>query len=280
MRKSGFTLIELLVVIGVIALLVGLLLPALSGARQRARGVVCQARLRQWATVTMLYLADYDGCIPIDRGLEAGVSLLRGLHTGSHADPNSGRRFHPVATERIACCPAATKTTGVLGLTSTSNGEIYLQCDRGGTFAAWKITWPRPSFRGSYGVNSHVFSLTFEGPAPLRVEIGKTRYRQIAGLRGRSRIPFMLDATMPTCDHHPKRSPPAEEPGNFAGHCINRHNGTINSLFLDWSVRPVGLKELWTLKWDYEYDTRGPWTRAGGGKPEDWPRWMRGFRDY
>jgi len=66
-------------------------------------------------------------------------------------------------------------------------------------------------------------------------------------------------------------------PGSF---CINRHGGYVNSLFLDWSVRKVGLKELWTLKWSGDFDTAGRWTKAGGVKPEDWPRWMRKFRDY
>jgi prepilin-type processing-associated H-X9-DG protein len=61
--------------------------------------------------------------------------------------------------------------------------------------------------------------------------------------------------------------------------CINRHNGHINVLFLDWSVRKVGLKELWILKWDSDWDTAGPWTKAGGVQPEDWPQWMRSFKD-
>jgi len=70
--------------------------------------------------------------------------------------------------------------------------------------------------------------------------------------------------------------------------CMNRHNGYINGLFLDWSVRKIGLKELWTLKWysDFDtwysddFDTSNSWTRAGGVQPEDWPEWMRNFKDY
>jgi prepilin-type processing-associated H-X9-DG protein len=62
--------------------------------------------------------------------------------------------------------------------------------------------------------------------------------------------------------------------------CINRHDGGINSLFLDGSVRKVGLKELWTLKWHGKYDTANIWTMAGGVKPENWPQWMRRFKDY
>ena len=62
--------------------------------------------------------------------------------------------------------------------------------------------------------------------------------------------------------------------------CIDRHDAGINGLFLDWSVRKAGLKELWTLKWQPGYNTCGPWTKAGGVKAEDWPAWMRRFKDY
>jgi hypothetical protein len=54
----------------------------------------------------------------------------------------------------------------------------------------------------------------------------------------------------------------------------------VNGLFLDWSVRKVGLKELWTLKWNRQYDTTNVWTKAGGVQPDDWPEWMRNFKDY
>ena len=62
--------------------------------------------------------------------------------------------------------------------------------------------------------------------------------------------------------------------------CISRHNERINMLFMDWSTREVGLKELWTLKWHKTFNTAGLWTRAGGAVPTDWPLWMRNFTDY
>jgi len=61
---------------------------------------------------------------------------------------------------------------------------------------------------------------------------------------------------------------------------IDRHNGFVNFLFMDWSVRHVGLKENWTLKWHRGYVTSGPYTTAGGARPEDWPVWLRRYKDY
>lgn len=62
--------------------------------------------------------------------------------------------------------------------------------------------------------------------------------------------------------------------------CIDRHDGHVNHLFADWSVRKVGLKELWKLKWHRTFNTAGRWTRAGGATSKGWPAWMRRFRDY
>ena len=67
---------------------------------------------------------------------------------------------------------------------------------------------------------------------------------------------------------------------NMARFCVNRHDARVNGVFLDWSVKKIGLKELSTFKWHREYVTTGPWTRFGGVTSENWPEWMRSFKEY
>src|SRR5438552_18568155 len=77
-RRHGFTLVELLVVIGIIAVLIGVLLPALNKARQNAKRVECAAYLRQIGVASINYANDNKSWLPPFRN-NAGETTLQNL---------------------------------------------------------------------------------------------------------------------------------------------------------------------------------------------------------
>jgi prepilin-type N-terminal cleavage/methylation domain-containing protein len=293
--ERAFTLIELLVVIAVIALLMAILIPALHRARNQARAVACQSNLRQWAMTLAAYTEAHEGRFPSDLTGQAALWLLRGMFIGD-TDPNADHgALHGFHTKGIGLCPMATRPSvpGTHGgfsevfIPSAGEQAVRIQGYSGWVNEAWQVLKPSPPFIGSYGYNHALFcgfraKTIFDSGGPLRTIPNLS----VFSLREHASIPVMLDATQPMSTWA-LTDPGALAPmGALSGgpgmgmFLIDRHGRATNGMFLDWSVRSVGLKELYTLKWASDFDRANRWTRAGGVQPDDWPKWMRDCKDY
>ncbi len=135
---SGFTLIELLVVIAVIALLAGLLLPALSRAKAKAHSLACVKNLRQLQLAWQLYADDHhDLMCPNQSDLNWGVSLPgswilgHAIHSTSPTNITSGRLYPYTGWMSTYHCPADRSTFA--GATTLRHRSYMLALNLGGS---------------------------------------------------------------------------------------------------------------------------------------------------
>ncbi len=266
-KRAGFTLIELLVVISIIALLLAILTPTLMRVKNQAKAVGCQSNLRQWGLAFSMYTEDNDGkffhYLLFDRTFTPLLPYCPDMND-------------------LLLCPMATRIIPK---------QWPLNSWLGGKSAAWsrRRFYTIELLRGSYGLNGYVCDPWPEtNPGPI--SDGWTW--RTSHVKGPGNVPVLTDCRYSSVwprDYDPPTEYEDPHPPykwiDYGGSgmwlvCTDRHNGGINGLFMDWSVRKVGLKELWTLKWHRKFDTANEWTKAGGVRPEDWPEWMRRFKDY
>ena len=261
-KRKAFTLVELLVVIAIIAILMAILMPVLQRARNQAKDAVCKSNLHQWGLYWLLYASDYEDSFSpgIGPGWKRGVWIIP---LRSYID--TARR------KKLLLCPMATKPRP--GVQYGGPFETYRM---GGAFGDTDIARERCS----YGMNNWLYNPPADVP-DIQGRPTEWNFRTI-GVKGAYNIPVFLDSMWrgggPAYGIGNVRIEPPEENGEWSGFraemhhfCIDRHNGCINGVFLDWSVKRIGLKGLWKLKWHREFDTSG-WSGV-------WPDWMKDFSD-
>jgi len=256
---AGFTLVELLVVIACIALLMAILMPALAYARQQARTIVCQSILGQWGKIFAMYTID---------------------NNGHFASGSSGKMWTqtlaPYTKEpELRLCPMATKPVSDVTDINNLPGSKFLAW---GKFDSTYASLGLEGVYGSYGMNGNVSN----DPPDMIGLYGqslKNNWRR-SDVRGANNIPLFLDCAylgaIPDNNDEPPQFDGDFVSGlsypNMKAFCIDRHRGYINGLFVDFSVRKIGLKQLWKLKWHRKFNVNTD--------PPVWPEWMKNFKDY
>ena len=201
-ESKGFTLVELLVVIGIIALMLSVLLPALASARRMAGQAQCASNLRQWAVAVNEYAQQNGGFLP-----RRGQGIMPTSQLGNYDD-----WFNELP-------PFLAQPTYQ---TLTNNGTM----PRIGDHSIWIC----PQLNGMPNQNGYLFGYamnmalsTRDAPLPDRIDkIGSA-----------ATMVFMCDGPAGYCSAVPF----ATTPGTPAAYCpVARHNGRANIAFLDGHV--------------------------------------------
>ena len=269
-KQRGFTLIELLVVIAIIALLMSVLMPALSRVRTQARGVVCKANLHQWGLMFMMYTDDNNG------------RFYSGWLSGTASGVENGEWWRecmrPLSKDKkMWLCPTAVKSRSAIVPTSSAPAETV--------YDAWRVPASQGGDVGSYAPNGWMCNPPVGQDGVWGRSPAKDYWRTHL-VQGSYNIPVFTEGWW--VDGWPRDT---DQPADYGDKlptlsnyemqrlCVNRHGGAQFCTFADWSVRKVSLKQLWQLKWHREFNTEGVWTKAGGVTDDAWPKWMAGIKD-
>ncbi len=254
---GAFTLVETLIVVAAIGLLAALLVPSAHRSLDKSKSAACVVKLRTLGTAMLSYEADNHHFIPGDDAAFGNPDNLTWL---------SALRDY-CDLDAVRSCPAAPHPGG--NDLKNADGNKW-----GSHRHAWALnegSWlktPGDAGYSSYGLNmwtrrSFMDNATMERE---RASLGSSRVDDI------SKIPMMMDARWEglwPVDTDPV--PPAgsmkdrkEIPMNGANWrmvdnlAMRRHGNGVNICFMDGSVRFVPINELWTLKWNRNYEPPGP----------------------
>ncbi len=225
-KRAGFTLIELLVVISIIALLLALLMPVLQHVRSKAKATKCQAILRQWGLAFSMYNDDNDS------------KFFRYL------------LFERVFTPLFAYCPDMNDLLLCPMATKIIPKQEPINEWLGDKSAAWSHRRSNKIelLRGSYGLNGYVCDRLHETNYEPTID-GRTWRTSL--VKNPSSIPVLTDCRFSSVwpddidpppeyeDPHPPYKWTALNGQRMWLACTDRHNGGINNLFVDWSVREL-----------------------------------------
>lgn len=151
-RHPLFTLIELLVVIAIIAILAGMLLPALSKAREKAKSISCLNGIKQINLAFMMYIHDNNEHFVV--GIDESYELPQWFGTWSNEEnryiPKGGLMEYMGESRKITRCPSMPE------LTSTK-GQFY------------------NTGSGGYGYNCTFLGMRFYGAAPFSAKLSRVK---------------------------------------------------------------------------------------------------------
>ena len=257
-KDKGFTLIELLVVIAIITLLMAVLIPGLNKARDHAKYILCASRLRQFGIMYEIYTQANDESLP--GGWNSGTMWITDL-----------LQFYK-GEDEIRLCPKATLLLQDVPNNAPGVLTAWGKYGNPNFFGGATPVWAEPNSYGSYGVNGWAHNppdigVTKKGTKLYDIpEADRPKFwRKAINVKHPDSVPLMADAmwdgTTPEMGDRPPSKPIPPNGGenwvfptsDMSKYIVPRHSKMVNMLFIDKSMRKVGIKELWTFRWHTEW---------------------------
>ena len=271
-NRYGFTLVELLVVIGIIALLVGILLPTLNKARAAGAKTQCLSNLRQLNSAVLQYTHDYKGhCFPYNY---SNSQILWQIVLLPYVAPQSRKLdiYSTNATSAAAVAQLQLRETVYFCPVARDPGIN----NTGTAFTCWGPTGNAAGgLMGSYMFNGWLYrrgivddsqetGYASQGLSTTTIE---DAFWQLPVAGSGSNIPVLADGNWVDGWTHEGDQPPANL-NSGGGHstqdamvrvCMARHMGKhVNVVFLDGHAVTVNLPDLWSFQWHHHWKTPNP----------------------
>jgi prepilin-type N-terminal cleavage/methylation domain-containing protein/prepilin-type processing-associated H-X9-DG protein len=269
--KRGFTLVELLVVIGIISILIGVLLPALSRARKAARAAQCLSNVRQLGMAFLMYTNTYRRSIPFYQNSEEQglwIGQLRGVYSQIDAS-----RLCPEAWQPFNTSTPVVRTGTAFNCWGPATGLPVINNQTGSYgFNGWLYYFntSTPPTRGSPSSDALPFMLGYPDVQRdwFKVPFAK-RSAEIPVFgdsiwidgwpRPDDTVPVNLNVGMYI---NSGTGIPDQNIGTAGRHmgrwCIARHQKAVNLVYADGHAAPVPLRELWKQYWQPRWRTPNP----------------------
>jgi prepilin-type N-terminal cleavage/methylation domain-containing protein/prepilin-type processing-associated H-X9-DG protein len=229
-RRRAFTLVELLVVIGIIALLIAILMPALSAAKRQANTVKCAANLKSIGQTFLIYANDNKGNIP--RNYEHGTQYLEGHIYWAEALGRNFKKDFPTfpgtAASRDADMAPWLRKIQVYQCPAHPDDEMPVDY----VSNAWPIhssataTGSQPTIKATKVKQSSEMAQLIEGHA---TKLSKTEFNRHDIVRDSP----VSDSNLPMIAGTP---PTVNNGAHVRVMQDDRHGGMVNILFLDMHV--------------------------------------------